>query len=157
MGFKQPNIAGRDDVMGHQSHCRELLRRGVIRKNADLLACASYSSKQLRHSGKKAASQITEWPRFNPFRHDRVDAFGRHRSGLGRFGDQNALEVQDLLGSQVLFYAPVGADDAYGIQVTFRKYESPCRAPSLDATGPACRVYHPRRTPRDECPANPRV
>ena len=40
MRFKQPDIAGRNDVMGRQSHRGEFLRRGVIRKDADLLAGA---------------------------------------------------------------------------------------------------------------------
>src|SRR5215813_1515131 len=102
MRFKQPDIAGRDDVMGCQSHRSELLRRGVVRKDADRLAGTLQSSEQLRHSRKKAASQITEWPRFNPFGHDRVHPFGRHRRGLGGLGDQNAVEVDDFLGSQAL-------------------------------------------------------
>src|SRR5262245_23625990 len=120
MRLKQPDLARRDDVMGRQSHCGELFRCWVIRKDADLLPGALQPSKQLRHPRKQTAFQITEWPLFNPFGHERVHPLGRHRCGLGSLSDQNAVEVDDLLGGQTLSDAPVGADDANGIQVTLR-------------------------------------
>src|SRR5215510_13033290 len=40
MRFEQPDIAGRDDMMNRQAHRGELRRRGVIRRDTDLLAGA---------------------------------------------------------------------------------------------------------------------
>src|SRR5262249_42997860 len=120
MRFKQPDVAGCDDVVGCESHRGEFLGCGVVRKDADLLAGTLQSGKQLRYSQTEAATQVTERPTLNPFGHDRVHAFRRPQCGSGRLGDQNAVEVDDLLGSQALPYAAVSTDDANSIRVALR-------------------------------------